>query len=75
MDDVLLLFWNYQLQTELSIETGCLPWGIQVVIPEKLQQQVLEELHKDYPRIVHRKAIARRYNCWEGVDKDIESLL
>ena len=30
MDDALLSFWNRR--TELTIEQGCLLWGIQVVI-------------------------------------------
>ena len=72
-DDVLLPFWNHR--NELSIETGCLLWGIRVVIPKKLRQRVLEELHKDHPGIVRMKAIARSYHWWEGVDKDIESVV
>ena len=72
VDDLLLPFWNRR--NELSIETGCLLWGIRVVIPKKLQQRVLEELHKDHPGIVRMKAIARSYHWWEGVDKDIESV-
>ena len=73
VDDVLLPFWNSR--NELSIETGCLLWGIRVVIPKKLQQRVLEELHKDHPGIVRMKVIARSYHWWEGVDKDIESVV
>lgn len=59
VDSVFLPFWNRR--TELSLETGCLLWGIRVVIPEKLQKQVLEELHKDHPGIVHMKAVVRSY--------------
>ena len=46
VNDVLLPFCN--CETESSIETGCLLWGIQVVILEKLQQRVLEELQKRF---------------------------
>ena len=73
VDGVLLPFWNRR--TELSLETGWLLWGIQVVIPEKLQKQMLEELHKDHSGIMCMKAISRSYIWWEGVDKDIESLV
>ena len=65
--------WNYWI--ELSTETGYLLLGIPVVIPEKLQQQVLEELLTGHPGIVHMTTIAISYNWWEGVDKDIESLV
>ena len=68
VDDVLMPYWNRR--TEISIERGCLLWGIRVVIPQKLQEAVLEELHKDHPGIVRMKAIARSYSWWEGVDRD-----
>ena len=35
--DVLLPDWNRR--TELSFQRGCLLWNIQVVIPQKLQEQ------------------------------------
>ena len=41
----------------------------------EVTKQVLEELHKDHPGIVHMKAIVRSYIWWEGVDKDIESIV
>ena len=40
---VLLPFWSRR--HELSMEQGCILWGIRVVIPPSLQPQVLEELH------------------------------
>ena len=73
VDDILLSFWNRR--TELTIEQGCLLWGIRVVIPQKLREAVLKELHKDHPGIVRMKSITRSYIWWEGVDKDIESLV
>ena len=46
-------------------------------IPQKLQETVLQGLHKNHPGIVHMKAISRSYICWEGVDRsrDIELLV
>ena len=39
-------------QNELTIEAGCLLWGIRVIVPEKYRQSVLEELHTSHCGIV-----------------------
>jgi len=57
--EVLLPFWNRK--TELSIEQGCLLWGIQVGILQKWQKTVLAELHKDHPGIFQMKEVACSY--------------
>ena len=38
--------------SELTVEQGCLLWGIRVVIPSKFTKQLLEELHESHPGIV-----------------------
>ena len=40
--------------TELTVEAGCLLWGIRVVVPKACQSSVLEELHVSHPGIVTR---------------------
>jgi len=35
----------FQRRHELSLECGVIPWGSQVVIPEKGKRRLLEELH------------------------------
>lgn len=45
-------------KTELSIESGCLLWGIRVVVPRSLQKQVLQSLHWNHLGISRMKAIA-----------------
>lgn len=69
----LLPHWNHR--TELTIEQGCLLWGIHIVIPQKWQKTVLDELLTDHPGIVRMKEVARSYAWWEGIDKDIEALV
>lgn len=60
--------------TELTIDGGCVMWGIRVVIPKSLQPQVLKSLHANHPGISRMKAIARSHFWWEGLDKDIEAV-
>ena len=44
---------------ELTVEANCLLWGRKVIVPEKLQSAVLEELHTAHLGVVKMKFIAR----------------
>ncbi len=53
---------------------SCLLWGTRIVIPVKQQQKLLDDLHRDHPRITKMKAVSRSYFWWPGLDSSIETL-
>ena len=59
---------------ELTVESGCILWGVRVIIPEKYRQNLLSELHRDHPGITKTKAVVRSYFWWPGLDRNIEEL-
>ena len=60
---------------ELTVDQGCVLWGLRVVIPPKFQHRLLSELHVSHPGIVRMKALCRSYIWYPNMDKDIERMV
>ena len=72
VEEALKPYWNRR--TELTLEDDCVMWGIRVVIPAKLQEQVLQELHRVHLGISKTNTLARSHVWWPGIDSKIEEM-
>lgn len=61
--------------SELTVEDGCILRGARVVVPEKLRQTLLKEIHADHQGILKSKSIARTYVWWPGMDNQLETYI
>ena len=71
-DEILKPF--YMRRHELSVQNGCLMWGIRFIIPIKLRNKMLDELHVGHIGIVKMKELSRSFFWWPKLDSDIEQL-
>ena len=68
--DALLPYWRKR--NELTLEEDSILWGIRVVVPKKLRERVLDELHLSHPGVVRMKALARSHIWWPELDRHLE---
>ena len=72
-DPDLTPYWA--VRNELTLEGDCILRGIRVVVPPKLHQEVLQELHLSHPGIQRMKLLARSHVWWPCIDQDIQELV
>ena len=70
LDDPVLQPYFSQKQ-ELSVDRGCVLWGLRVVIPEKYRVRLLDDLHQEHHGICRVKSLSRDYFWWPGLDAAI----
>ena len=64
-------FWPYR--DEIAVEAGVLFKGRQVIIPEKMQDDILKLLHQSHQGIEKTRSLARESCFWPNINKHIES--
>lgn len=64
----------FKVKDSLSIQNNCLFFAARIVIPIKLQAQVLKVLHEGHPGIVRSKPSARSTVWWPALNSDVETM-
>jgi hypothetical protein len=65
----------FNRKDQMSVDNGCLLWGMRIIIPPKFQERLLQELHTDHPGVVRMKMVARSYFWFPNLDMEIETLV
>lgn len=64
----------FSRRRELTVDQGCILWGLRVVIPPRYRERLVKELHQEHTGIVRMKSVARSYFWYPKLDADIEQI-
>ena len=73
ISDSIKPYFNKRL--EITVEEGCLLWGLRVINPKVFREKVLAELHVGHLGIVRMKSLAQLHVWWPNVDNDIAQIV
>ena len=65
-------YWNRR--DELFLDGYVRVWGIRVIVPHKLREQMLSELHCGHQEAAKMKAVAQSYVWWPNIYKNLEEI-
>ena len=65
-------YWN--VRNQLTVDDGLIIFGCRLLIPVKLRQSALHQLHDAHQGTVRTKSRARLIVYWPGMDKDIDNI-
>lgn len=65
----------FTLRSELHIVNNCVFFGDRPIIPKKMRQELLEELHMGHPGASRMNALAREKCFWPGITQQISAFV
>ena len=66
-------YWN--VRSQLSLDDGLIVYGCRLLVPSKMRQQVLRQLHESHQGSVRTKQRARLVVYWPGIDHSIDNII
>ena len=65
-------YWNYR--DELGVANGIIYKGHQIIIPENMREDILNQLHEGHQGVEKTRRLARQCVYWPNFNKDIEKI-
>ena len=63
-------YWSFR--DELAMESGVLFKGRQILIPQSMQKEILQQLHQGHQGVEKTRRLARDTVYWVNINRDIE---